>query len=94
MRIEGRAWARTERTVRCRAEFRNARGTRHEQERAAAIAALDKKTWNGRPVYRVRCLGGIAGGPTFGRGEHDMWIEEPWLWTLIDLKRFMCPFHC
>jgi hypothetical protein len=72
---------------RARAAFESARGPMEVARRAAAIAELEQKTWNGRVVYRLRCHA------DFGRGPHDQFVPEGLLWALIDLRAYRCPFH-
>lgn len=89
MRLDRRGWH-ADRLPRLRREYRESfetGGADAERRREAEIARLDSKDWKGRRVFRLRCEG------PFGRGPHDVWVEEAWLWTLIDLRRFLCPYH-
>lgn len=84
MRLDNRP---DERLERLRSEYLQDLGPRAARRREAEIAALPSKVWRGRRVFAIRC------NADFGRGPHTMWLEEAWLWALIDLKRFRCPFH-
>lgn len=75
------------RLARARAAFRQVRGIHDTRRRAAAIARLPRKRWRGVQVYAIDCDG------DFGRGPHRLWVPEYVLWSLIDLRHFLCPFH-
>jgi hypothetical protein len=75
------------RTARARSAFRDWRGVEAEPARAAEIEALPVVTWKGRRLRTLRCHG------TSGRGPHDVNVPESLPWTLIDVGRFLCPFH-
>lgn len=70
-----------------RAQFVEVRGRRAVPRRAAAIAALPSKAWRGVRVFEIECEG------PFGRGPHRQWVPEYVLWSLIDLRHWLCPFH-
>lgn len=55
--------------------------------REAEIAALPAVEWKGRTLRTIRCQG------DFGKGPHDMNVPEAILWSLINLNRFICPYH-
>ena len=63
-------------------------GVKAEMQRTREITDKPSKVWRGRTVYLMRCEG------DFGKGPHDMWIEEHWLWSLVSIQSgFLCPFH-
>lgn len=57
--------------------------TRRQQE----IDALPTMTWKGRTLYTIRCCG------VSGKGQHAVNVPELLLWSLIDLRRYFCPYH-
>lgn len=69
------------------AAFVEVRGVEEVPCRERAIAALPSKDWHGVRVFALRCDG------PFGRGPHVQWVPECVLWSLIDLRHFLCPFH-
>ena len=70
------------------ADDRGRRGAAEKfQERQAAIARLEVKSWRGHPVFRLQCAG------PFGRGPHVVWVPERVLWSLLDLRFFLCAYH-
>ena len=75
------------RAERARAAFRAAHGAEAEAVRAAEIARLPMVAWKGHILRTVRCHG------TSGKGPHDVNVPESLPWTLIDVRRFYCPFH-
>jgi hypothetical protein len=75
------------RLARAKDAFIEVRGAADVPRREAEIAALDAKDWRGVRVYRLTCEG------PFGRGPHDVWVPEMYLWSLIDLRHFLCPYH-
>lgn len=87
MRIDRRSWSQGVFLARCRKAFRELNGEDEEVRRDAEIRSLDSKFWNGRKVFRVMCRG------EFGKGNHEMWVEEWILWNLMSLDAFKCSFH-
>lgn len=75
------------RTARARAAYRDWRGGVAEAVRASEIEQLPKVEWKGRTLRTIRCHG------ISGKGSHDVNVPESLPWTLIDLRRFYCPFH-
>jgi hypothetical protein len=75
------------RLARARASFVVFRGATGVRRRAAAIRRRRQKRWRGVHVFEVRCAG------PFGRGPHHVFVPEFVLWSLIDLRHFLCPFH-
>lgn len=75
------------RRARLRAYFREVRGEVGERRREAEIAALPQVVWKGRTLYTLQCQAET------GRGPHLVNLPELWLWALIDLRRFRCPYH-
>ncbi len=67
--------------------FVEVRGVEELARRTRAIAALPSKDWRGVRVFAVTCEG------PFGRGPHVQWVPECVLWSLIDVRHFVCPFH-
>ncbi len=67
--------------------LREAWGSRAAVRRAREIVALPSKLWKGVRVYRVTCQA------DFGKGPHDQWIPADFLWALIDIGAFRCPWH-
>lgn len=74
-------------TARARAAFVEHRGELAAADRQRAIDRLDVVTWRGQTFYRLRCQG------DYGRGPHDYKVPLALLWSLIDLRRFVCAFH-
>ena len=88
MRLAQSAWRRSRTYVgRFKDQYRSAYGRRETERREAAIRALPRKQWKGRTVYRLLCAA------DFGKGPHEVWLEEWKLWCLIDLRHFRCPYH-
>lgn len=75
------------RMARARAQFVEVRGAAAVEQRAKDIAALPSKDWRGVHVVALRCEG------PFGRGPHVQFVPEYLLWSLIDLRHWICPFH-
>lgn len=73
--------------VRARAFFSEERGPEGAAKRAAEIDALPLVGWKGQTLRTLRCTG------QRGRGPHDQNVPEAQLWSLIDLRRWRCPFH-
>ena len=84
MRIGSHASARTSRA---KSDFREMRGIESTVIRAQAIAALPTHVWHGTRVYGLTCQA------RFGRGPHTMYLPAGYLWSLIDLRAFRCPYH-
>jgi hypothetical protein len=63
------------------------RGESEVATRAAAIAGIPSKDWNGVTVFEVTCEG------PYGKGPHAQFIPEYVLWSLIDVGHFVCPYH-
>ena len=76
------------RLARTRAACLELRGAEEARRRAAEIARLPTVTWKGQTLYTLRCRG------DYGRGPHDVNLPEMWLWALLDLRAFICPWHC
>lgn len=62
--------------------------------RQAQIDALPRVDWRGpqgtrpaRTLYTLRCHG------TSGRGAHDTNVPLVLLWSLIEIRRYLCPYH-
>ena len=62
-------------------------GKAEHADREAEIEGLPTVEWKGRILRTVRCTG------TTGKGPHDYNVPEAVLWSLMDLTRFLCPFH-
>jgi hypothetical protein len=77
----------TARGERAKAQCIELLGPEQAERRRQQIAALPSKLWRGVQVYEVTCHG------DFGRGPHQMFVPEYVLWSLIDLRAFVCPFH-
>jgi hypothetical protein len=75
------------RARRSRAAHVELRGAEAAAQRAREIAALPTVIWKGRELRTVRCVG------EGGKGPHDVNVPEHVLWQLIDLRRFVCPYH-
>ena len=56
-------------------------------KRQSEIDALPSVEWKGKPLRTLRCHG------TSGRGPHDCNVPEGLLWSLMDLGRWLCPYH-
>ena len=56
-------------------------------KREMEIEALPVVVWRGKRLRTIRCTG------ITGRGPHDCNVPEAMLWSLIDFRRFRCPFH-
>lgn len=85
-----RTWDRSDAvsTARAREAFReDASDLFEEARREAEIAALPVVEWKGRRLRTIRCHG------TTGKGPHDYNVPESFLWALISLQRFTCPYH-
>lgn len=72
---------------RAKEAFIETRGIAGVAQREADIAALPSKDWNGSQVFQVMCEG------PFGKGPHVQFVPEYVLWSLIDLRHFMCAYH-
>ena len=84
MRVGSHPSARCARTKKA---FLQLRSLEEAVSRAHRIAALPSKIWKGTRVYRVRCQA------DFGKGPHDQYLTPAWLWGLIDLDAYRCPYH-
>lgn len=73
--------------ARCRAAFVEFYGEHAAAERQRQIDQLPVVDWRGQRMHTLRCHG------TTGRGPHDYNVPTALLWALIDLRRFVCPFH-
>ncbi len=62
-------------------------GPLRSQKRATDIAALPIVEWKGRALRTLRCHG------ISGKGPHDVNVPEVLLWSLIDINRYLCPYH-
>lgn len=67
--------------------FIEVRGVQEADKRTSQIAALPVVEWRGQMLRTIRCHG------TTGKGPHDRHVPEAVLWSLIDLHRYICPFH-
>lgn len=67
--------------------FVEVRGADAVAGRAAEITALPSKEWNGATVFEVECEG------PFGRGPHRQFVPEYVLWSLINVRHLICPYH-
>lgn len=74
-------------TLRAREAFIEIRGRAEARVRAKQIASLPIVEWRGQQLRTIRCHG------TTGRGPHDRHVPEGLLWSLIDIGRYVCPFH-
>jgi len=75
------------RTRSARALFASLRSPVEVEAREAFIAGLPLVYWKGKPLRTLRCNG------TTGRGPHDRQVPESLLWSLIDPRRYHCPYH-
>ena len=75
------------RVARARSAFKDFLGNEAEATRATAIEQLPMVHWKGRTLRTIRCHG------VSGKGPHDVNVPESLPWTLIDIRRFLCPFH-
>jgi len=55
--------------------------------REAEIAALPTVVWKGRLLYTLQCQG------VSGRGPHAYNVPLAYVWHLIGLDHFYCPYH-
>jgi hypothetical protein len=56
-------------------------------KRDTEIEALPIVEWKGRRLRTIRCHG------TSGKGPHNLNVDEALPWALMDINRFLCPFH-
>lgn len=74
-------------TLTARQAFVETRGAAAEVVRGDEIAALPSVEWRGRTLRTILCTGET------GRGPHEVNVPESLLWSLIDVRRFRCPYH-
>jgi hypothetical protein len=81
----GNHLSRRERTA--RALFVDVRGEAETLVREAEVAALPVVNWKGKPLVTIRCHG------TRGKGPHDVNVPRALVWSLIDWRSYVCPYH-
>lgn len=75
------------RADRARAAFVALRGEAAAARRQVEIDELPTVEFKGQTLYTIRCHG------TTGKGPHDRHVLPAVLWSLIDLRAYVCPFH-
>lgn len=75
------------RHARARTAFVDAYGHEAASVRQFQIDALPVVTWKGKTLRTIRCHG------DFGKGPHVQNVPEHLLWSLIDVRQWLCPFH-
>ena len=74
-------------TARAREAFAELQGATAAAQRLQQMAALPTVQWRGRTLYTLRCAG------PFGKGPHTVNVPESLLWSLLDLRHFLCAYH-
>jgi len=75
------------RARRLRQAFVDAYGEAAATVRQQQIDQLPVVDWKGKTLRTLRCLG------PYGQGPHTQNVPEYLLWSLIDLRVWLCPFH-
>lgn len=72
---------------RAHAAFVAVYGIEAATERQRQIEALPLITWKGKALRTIHCCG------DYGKGPHAQHVPEHLLWSLIDVRYWLCPFH-